>query len=100
MRGKALGQDDADGKSGVYLREFDPAGAPLRPEIQVNTTTADDQDAPAIAIRGGSDAVVVWHSDKQDGDKGGIYGQRFLRPGALDLQRRRRHRRRQHDLHR
>jgi hypothetical protein len=49
---------DGDGM-GVYLRRFSEAGAPLSPEIRVNTLTAGDQHGPSLAARAG-EIVVAW----------------------------------------
>lgn len=62
---------------------FTSGGAPLGSEFLVNThSTAADagpQDRPAVA-RLGSGFVASWTSFGQDGDREGIYGQRFSAP--------------------
>ena len=46
-------------------------------EFQVNTHTTWDQKDAAIATDAAGSFVVVWNSYRQDGDSGGIFGQRF-----------------------
>lgn len=48
-----------------------------RPEFQVNKRTANDENNPAIGVDDADDFVVVWRSYGQDGNSGGIFGQRF-----------------------
>lgn len=60
-------------------------------ETQVNTTTSDFQQFPAIAMRNDEDAVVVWQegtragTSSQDGDDYGVYMQRYIIPGGATL---------------
>ena len=59
---------------------------PLGGETRVNTTTAGTQTLAAsgrcVALDADGNYVVVWESAAQDGDQGGIYGQRFDSSGA------------------
>ncbi len=75
--------EDQDGAGGgIYGQRFSSAGAALGGEFRVNTTTAGDQRSPSItALKDGS-FVVAWVSEDQDGDGGGIYGQRFSSAGV------------------
>jgi len=52
---------DAAG-SGITMRRYAAAGTAAGPEIAVNTTTAGDQAAPAVAALASGDIVVVWQS--------------------------------------
>ncbi len=72
------------GGRGVYAQRFQPDGTPVGPEFLVNTTTADDQEIPSIAIDDASNFVIAWQSLNQDGDGFGAYAQRFLASGAPD----------------
>lgn len=62
---------------GVVAQRFLSDGTKYGGEYQVNTYSSSTQSEADIAIAG-SRQVVVWTSDGQDGDLGGIYGQRFL----------------------
>ncbi|MES2444127.1 MAG: putative Ig domain-containing protein [Pseudomonadota bacterium] len=65
----------------IYSRQFDSNGAPLTGEVRVNTTIADSQSYPhVVALDDGY--VVVWRSERQDGEAGGVYLQRFDATGA------------------
>jgi hypothetical protein len=72
---KSFGQDGSG--YGIFGRLFDDAGTPQTGEFQVNTyTTSSQYPCAAEALTGGG-FVIVWRSYGQDGDGGGIYGQRF-----------------------
>jgi hypothetical protein len=69
------------GTAGIFGRRFDAAGIP-GPEFQVNTYTTNYQSSPRVAMDGLGNFVVVWRSMFQDGDFGGIFGQRYNAAGA------------------
>ena len=74
--------DGLDGSLyGVFARRIDRNGHLLSEPFQVNTYTEHDQRDPAVASAPSGEAVVVWSSYGQDGDLGGIFGQRFDRFG-------------------
>ena len=58
------------------------AAADDRRRDAVNTTTADTQQAPRIAVAADGHYVVVWQSDKQDGSKLGVYARVFNADGS------------------
>jgi hypothetical protein len=64
--------------SNVAVAESVPAGV----EFQVNSYTVDLQTYPAVATDGAGNPIVVWQSNRQDGDGEGIFGQRFASDGA------------------
>jgi cysteine-rich repeat protein len=69
---------DQDGDSeGIFGQCFSSTGARNGGEFQVNTYTSGSQQHPTAAATPGGDFVVVWHSDGQDGDGRGVFGQRF-----------------------
>lgn len=68
---------DGDG-TGIFARAYNASGGPLSSEFQVNTTTADDQTDPAVAMSLDNSFVVVWASDQQISGSGqDVYAQRF-----------------------
>src|SRR5262249_37535077 len=67
---------------GVYGQRYDASGAPVGGETLINTTTAGDQEHPAIVALSGGGYVVTWQSEGQDGSGWGIYGQRYDASGA------------------
>ncbi|MGQ0618995.1 MAG: calcium-binding protein [Panacagrimonas sp.] len=75
-------ESDDGSDSGVYSQRFDSDANPLGGETRVNTTTAGRQDAPSIAMSDDGAYVVTWGSEGQDGDRGGIFGQRFAADGT------------------
>jgi hypothetical protein len=72
---ESLGQDGS-GK-GIYFRRFHPNGAAISAEVQANTTTAGNQQHPAVASDMAGNLLVSWESDLQDGSGLGIYAQAF-----------------------
>ncbi|MCD6498296.1 MAG: DUF4215 domain-containing protein, partial [Deltaproteobacteria bacterium] len=62
---------------GVYGQRYDAAGAIQGNEFLVNTTTAEYQWWPSVSMDAAGDFVVVWESQNQDGDRAGVYGQRY-----------------------
>jgi len=70
---------------GIVAQRLLSDGVKYGGEYLVNTYTSSMQFEADIAI-GGSHQVVVWTSDSQDGDLGGIYGQRYaIASPAADL---------------
>jgi hypothetical protein len=69
---------------GVYYQRYDANGNAIGGETLVNTTTADIQRAPAIAMDDAGNAVVVWQSTNQDkANSKGIFAQRFDASGNM-----------------
>lgn len=64
-------------EEGIYGQRYGSDGLPLGGEFRVNTTTAGRQALPGIAMSGDGAFIVTWNSDVQDGDRGGIYAQRY-----------------------
>jgi len=79
---ESAGQDNPDGKKGIYALRYDANGVAQGSEFLVNTTTANDQKEPAIAMDATGNFVIVWESTNQDGDKKGIYAQRYDASGV------------------
>jgi len=52
------------------------------PSGSINTYTSGNQNSASVAMDSDGDFVVVWRSENQDGDAGGIYGQRYLSNGS------------------
>ena len=67
---------------GVFARRFTWSGFAEGDPFLVNTTTANDQHLPDVAVSEMGDFIVTWTSDNQDGDDRGVYAQRFSRTGA------------------
>jgi hypothetical protein len=81
------GRAEPDGSAtGVFLQRFDRNGIRLGLEQQVNTFTGDSQFQPDVSIDPAGNFVVVWSSGtyygSQDGDRSGIFGQRFGATGS------------------
>jgi hypothetical protein len=74
-------QTQADGCCpDIYLRRYSGSGAELGGEMLVNTTTADNQLEPALAVAPDGTFVVIWASYEQSGYD--IRGRSFDAVGA------------------
>jgi len=72
-----------DGSSyGVFGQRYAASGVPLGPEFRINTFTTGLQGSPSVSADAAGALVVVWHSDGQDGDSYGTFGQRYASSGA------------------
>ncbi len=77
------GRGGQDGSGdGIFAQIFEADGTPSGAEFGVNTTTGDNQRAPAVAWLTGGGFVVVWHSYGQDGSDAGVFAQMFTAAGA------------------
>ncbi|MEM6845193.1 MAG: cadherin-like domain-containing protein [Bacteroidota bacterium] len=66
----------------IFLQRYAADGTASGAELSVNTTTANDQLLPRIAMAGNGRHVIVWESKLQDGDEGGIYARRYNANGT------------------
>lgn len=74
-------EQDGSGE-GVYGQRYDSSGVEVGSEFRVNRYRTDSQYSPAVAGLSNGGFVVVWTSDGQDGDTGGVYGQRYRVDGT------------------
>ena len=71
--------EEQDGDSyGIYAQRYNALGARLGSEFRVNSVTAGNQYAPAVAMNEDGDFVIIW----TDSARGGIYGQRYNPAGV------------------
>jgi hypothetical protein len=68
--------------SGIYAQRYNASGVAQGAQFRVNTTTANDQAIPAVAMNASGDFVVAWNSDGQDGTGWGSYAQHFRADGT------------------
>ncbi|MEQ1853509.1 MAG: cadherin repeat domain-containing protein, partial [Chthoniobacteraceae bacterium] len=68
--------------NGIYARRFSADGTPQGGEFLVNTTTADTQVLPSVAMDAAGNFAIVWSSNNQDGSGYGVYGQRYNAAGV------------------
>ncbi|MFN8711062.1 MAG: hypothetical protein ACK50J_30695, partial [Planctomyces sp.] len=72
-----------DGSSfGIYAQRYNAAGVPQGSEFPVNTTTANSQARPVVAMDADGDFVVTWQSNLQDGGFYGIYARKYNAAGV------------------
>ena len=71
---------DGSGKA-VWVRHYAPDGTPLG-SAQVNTTTVNNQDNPALAMNDAGDFIVAWQGNGA-GDTSGVFGQLYARAGIV-----------------
>lgn len=67
---------------GVFGQRFDPAGARVGGEFQVNTQTMNNQALPRVAADSVGNFVVVWQSYDEFGTHVDLFGQRFRSTGT------------------
>jgi hypothetical protein len=73
---------DQDGSDrGVFGQRYASTGAPLGPEVRVNTWTTGPQAYPAVALDSSGNFVVVRWSSYQEGYSN-VFGQRYASTGA------------------
>lgn len=78
---QSLGQDGSG--QGIYARRFTALGLPSDlMDVAVNTTTANSQSDPALAINASGAFVVAWTSSDGTGNATGIFAQAFTAAGA------------------
>lgn len=69
-------------ESGAFVQRFAASGASLGNELTANTTTADPQIGPAVAMGPVGGALAVWESFASavaggDGDQSGVFARRY-----------------------
>ncbi|MCE5266256.1 MAG: hypothetical protein LLG00_00015, partial [Planctomycetaceae bacterium] len=74
------GGQDGDG-SGIYAQRFSADGSHVGGEFLVNTTTAHQQQYPAIGVAADGQFTIAWQSSLQDGSGWGVYAQRYQANG-------------------
>ena len=72
---------EAQAGADIFARRFDANGNALGDEFRVNSYTTGTQRFPDVAMNADG-FIVVWASDGQDGDQGGVYAQRFGADGS------------------
>ncbi|KPG94797.1 hypothetical protein AEQ67_21840 [Pseudomonas sp. RIT-PI-q] len=77
----SIGQDGSG--YGIYAQRYDASGAAVGGEVQVNSTTLDNQLGPVISGLSGGGYVVSWMSSNQDGNGYGVYAQHYDASGAV-----------------
>ncbi|EIC29289.1 DUF4347 domain-containing protein [Methylomicrobium album] len=75
---ESSGQDGSG--TGIYGQRYAANGSTVGGEFRVNTTTASDQQYPAVAALNDGGYLVTWQSWNQDGSD--IYGQRYAANGS------------------
>ncbi|WP_051312744.1 T9SS type A sorting domain-containing protein [Sporocytophaga myxococcoides] len=72
---------DTPTEYGIYAQRYNAQGVAQGAEFIVNTYTPGRQSNPAIAMDDNGNFVIVWTSSGQDGNSGGVFGQRFNAAG-------------------
>ncbi|MCG7393785.1 M10 family metallopeptidase C-terminal domain-containing protein [Microvirga sp. ACRRW] len=65
----------------IYHQRFNSAGAKVGTETMVNTTTADTQSIPDVAVLADGSYVITWQSKLQDGSDFGVYQRHYDKDG-------------------
>ena len=76
--------ENQDGSgNGIYAAGYEQPNVQVFSEIQVNTTTAANQEEPAVACDSAGNTMVVWSSFDQDGDHYGVYSRTMDTDGSF-----------------
>jgi hypothetical protein len=73
--------EDASG-TGVYCQRFKADATKINNPFRVNTYIVGSQEKPDVSAWSDGRFVVVWYSYNQDGENGGIFGQRYNSDGT------------------
>lgn len=68
-------------REGVYARIYNQNGIAQTGEIAVNSTTVDEQKAPAITTLASGNFLITWDSREQDGNDNAVIGRIFSPTG-------------------
>lgn len=74
-------EDRRDGDFEIYFNRFDQLGNKLGPDLRV--TNAPDFSLRPDLLWDGAEYVAVWHDNRDDSDRGRIYGQLISAEGTL-----------------
>ena len=81
----AWGSWHQDGSGyGIYAQRFNADGSKRGGEFHVSTYTTGDQNAPHITALHDGGFAIIWSDAGQDGDGGGVYGQRYAADGRAN----------------
>jgi hypothetical protein len=82
-QGDLVPEDFWSSPSGILAQRFDTKGVRIGPLVHVNTSTLDVQSEPALTLAPDGGFLVAWTSAGwQDGDRQGVFAQRFAASGA------------------
>ncbi|MEN1727347.1 MAG: hypothetical protein AAGJ52_02795 [Pseudomonadota bacterium] len=76
---ESIGQDGSN--HAAVGQRYGPDGLPVGDEFIANTTTANTQSQPSVAMDADGSFVVFWRSRDQDGSEFGAYAQRYSPSG-------------------
>jgi hypothetical protein len=74
--------EESGSLSGIFGQLFNSAGQRIGSQFQVNTTTAFNDQAPAVAMAPDGRFLVAWQADGQDASSWGIYARAYQTGGT------------------
>jgi hypothetical protein len=77
-----ISNEQAGGTTGIYAQPFDSTGRAVGPQLHVNTTTAGNAQAPAVAMASDGRFLVTWQADGADGSSWGILARAYAANGT------------------
>jgi VCBS repeat-containing protein len=69
----------------IYGQRYSSSGETVNDTFLINSYTEGHQDNPSVSSLLDGGWIVTWHSNDQDGDGYGIYGQRFGVDGTTSI---------------
>jgi hypothetical protein len=74
--------EQSSATTGIYAQLYDSSGRLVGPLLHVNTTTAGNAQAPAVAMAPDGRFLVAWQSDSSDGSGLGIVARAYAAGGT------------------
>jgi hypothetical protein len=74
--------EQAGGTNGIYAQLYDSSGRLIGPQLHVNTTTAGNDQAAAVAMAADGRFLIAWQSDTADGSSWGIVSRAYAANGT------------------
>ena len=71
------GNEESGGTNGIFGQLYTSAGQANGQRFQVNTTTAYDDQAPAVAMASDGRFFVAWQANGQDGSSWGVFARAY-----------------------
>jgi hypothetical protein len=76
-----MGYTQGGADKDVFGQRYLDSGSPIGLEFRINAYTTSFQGGPSVAAHSSGGFVVVWGSLDEDGESGGVFGQRYASSG-------------------
>ena len=76
------GKEEGSDVGGIFAQCYDASGAVQGGEVQVNTNLKGWHLEPSVGMNAIGNSIIAWSCTNQDGDRSGVYAQRYDAFGA------------------